>query len=721
MTAINNIVPGKTVNNGIRDMSYEELPAAVPTYPIHMPVLHVVTPKGLTAKEAGTQWIPLASFNSIFGDITDPTTPYYNPISVAIKMLGAGGQSTIGVRRLSANESKSRVALSAFIQRVEVPEYERDALGNYRRDGSGERIPTGEIFNGLKVTIKKDPEAKNKEPGGLESRTIAAIPGDGGDPGTPETMILPLFEAIAGVGDEYNQSFLQIGTQKDPLTMRAVSEFLTETGVFPLQLRTFTENKNGSRRYSKTVNGTEQVDITLFETRFNNQKFSIKNAFGSYNNTNLNKKSIPRPSAFNDTYIYEDNIDTLCQLMYVVESEHNINLLDGVDLPHRQMNPFGLFDHTGSPYQAIITEDVNVWDLIGAVQSEHGVSPFLLADGSIPSYVERPQINDPFGLLVNVERPLSLDEGWQITNALLLEDLQLYIDSAEPKNYSKNVQSFIWDVGFEQEVKDMFIEFLGVRKDIFVKACGTVWKPGQPNTIDEVYSRSTMLATRARMYPESEKWGTATCRLNINRIQARVIDEETGYYFSGNLDLMVEWAECAGNGQGIFIASRSPDTRDNRNLKHMHSPLVEFEDDFVAAENFRNGIVTLRSRDTERSFRPALPTVYGVEDSVLKDEVTVVCCIALQKIAQDEWNALTGSTGISSEGYQSGFKDAVERKGRDNLGGIVKGITVEPSYAENVKGGKATMKAIIHAYFNKAKYMLELDLYAHNADDLGNS
>jgi hypothetical protein len=327
-------------------------------------------------------------------------------------------------------------------------------------------------------------------------------------------------------------------------------------------------------------------------------------------------------------------------------------------------------------------------------------------------------VNDPFGLLADTKFPMTNGQAWEVTNQLMVADLTTYVNGAEIKNYTRNRQSVFWDVGYSKAVKDVAEQLLGQRKDVYFFGDATVWEPGVPNQLGDIYSRMASMVASLRLTPESEQWGTPTVRASINLIEAKLINEVTGGYFSGNLDLAYAFALFAGNNSGIITASASPDHGDNRILRTMHSPNIEFEEDDVANDNFENGGITLRPYDVEQLYRPCVVTVYNNVDSVLKDAVTAFLCICMEKILQDEWNTVCGDTSISAANYAALVKDGAERKCRDRLGGLVKNITVQTSYDETRPGGRAVMNAVVNGYFNKGKYMMNLDLFAYNEQDL---
>ena len=716
MTIFSQIVPGKVNNLGVNDVSIPTYSTTMSTRPLHLPIVHVVTPQGPLAADEGTAWVNTADFKTIFGNILDPKTAYYNPTSVLISQMAAAGQATIGVRRLAANHKVARIPLSAFVQQMDVPQYERDAYGQFKLDANGDKVPTGETLPGLKVVIAFDDEGANVEPGELKVREIAGATGD-----DPTTQVFPLFELLAGVGDVYNLNGVNLGLRDSTSTWKTTEPFVEDTGVYPFNMRQFIDSATGGQRtFVKTSTNSDTCVFTLFETEYNNTRYSLDQCIKTYTNTVANRPTTKRPAPFGDDIIYQDNINTLCQMMYAVEKDNNTNLVENLT-PYKQMNPFTCVDHLGQPYNAIIGDDISTWDMSYAMNAQYGISPFCDDEGNMSSLATVTPVNDPFGILGDVTYPITMAQGWEINNGLILSDLTTFVDSMDQSNYTRNRQSIFWDVGYDYDVKQKAMELLGVRKDIAVCLDATIWVPGEENLLSDIYSRLSSLSTEARMYPESEYWGTPTMRSMINIIEAKVIDEATGYYFSGNIDIAYAFARFGGNEQGYIKSAYCPDTGDNRILTVMHSPNIEFESDDTASNNLDLGGVTLRPYDNDLMFRPCLPTVYSNVDSVLKDFVTAFLFVCIEKISQDEWNTVCGSTQLSAANYQALVKDGIERKCRDRLGGVAKQITAECTYNETVAGGRAVMNTVVHAYFNKGKYMMNLTLYAHNEEELNSN
>lgn len=697
-------VAGKVLNNGIRDISIPDYQPVEPSTPIHLPTIHMVMPKG----EMGTQFISLSQVTARFGNVFDDNSLYFNPNSVLLKQLALGGQGRVGIRRLSANEEVSRIPLSAYIQMKKITNYDRTPTGQYKLGADGNRIPLGEI-DGVHIVIKIDDMAKETKPGELTVREIV-----GATPDDPTTYVYPLGEFPAGIGDEYNKNGINFGVYGNAQTQTFINRFVTATGVFPLNLRMFETNAKGTRNYATTLTGGDMAYATLFDTEFNDTKYSMKRAVQAFTGRITNTTTELRPAPFQEPILYKENIELVCQLLFSVEKPLNTNLVDNGAFSYRQMNPFTCKDHLGVPYYGIETDVVVQWDMSYAVQSQFGVSPFLNADGTFPDYITNTPLNDPFGLLTGVTLPMTQKQAWEVNDALTLADLTTYIASSEQQNVMINRQSMWYDVGYSMDVKEKAAELLGVRKDIYIQFCGTVFVPGEANKLEDIYSRVSQITSFARLFPESDKWGTPALRFSVNKIEAIPNSEDNDWMMSGNLDLAHKWAQAGGNTEGIFKVSMSPDHGDNRILSTMHSPNIEFEDDLISANGLEMGAITLRPYDVGVFFRPALPTGYSASiDSVLKDQVPAVICVAIEKTAQSKWGLVCGDSTLSQENYASLVKDAIDRDVRDNLGGYVKvNVTVSP--IENVQGGLAVMKVIATCFFNKAMYMMEFDLFADN-------
>ncbi|AUR80926.1 tail sheath [Vibrio phage Aphrodite1] len=706
--SITSIVPGQVRNQGIGDDSRLVVVPQLATYPCNFPVISLVTPKGVL----GQKYINMSDFGSLYGDVQDTDGPYYNPIAALIHSLSSGGQASFGVRRLTANQKIARVAVGVKVVKGDIDQYKRDASKQFILDESGARVPvdSGDLtLPGIKITPMlidtTDEDYKGLKP----------ITGEGSGPDDSFT-IYPLYELPAGIGDAYNRMghFAGISNSAD---FGNISEFVNQFGVFPFNMKLYEKTTQGVPVLAKTLNNTEEVTFTLFDTRANNVRYGVKEAIGAYTGATANRPMTPRSAPFYEAHVYHESIEALCKELYAVEeAAHPDNLvyLEGVK-PYKQMNPLTAVNHEGVPYYAIeIDAPTRLFNMGAQLNAKGGISPFLTDKMEVPEGVTLSReynFDESKGPIEELNRK----DAWAVTQALVLADIMKYRKSLEILDWTRNRQSIIFDVGFNSEIVDELIQLLATRKDHTAIFASSEWL--KKATIEEHYSRQTYITNRLRLIPESEKYGTPACRAMIAMWEMAKINEESGERFSHVLDLATAMARFGGNAQGQLLKANSPDHADNRLLTTMYDPTVDLEADPNGASNFDNGACTLRPYNQEQLYRPALPTVYPYQDSVLKDWTTVFTAVNVEKIIADTWTLVSGDTTITAEEYAAIVKDRAETQCRKNLGTMFESLVVEPTYNEGAADSRSVLYVTGYVEFRKGKYMMDMSLVARNEQD----
>lgn len=705
------IIPGDVKNLGFGDGSRRPTVPQIPTHPANFPVIQIVTPKGTL----GQRYINLADFEDIYGNVHDVDSPYYNAVSALLQMLAAAGQASIGVRRLTANQEKARWIHGIKVTRGPVVQYKRDSNGQFMLDPkTGQRIvddAATPVDAGLSF------EHVLMEANGQVFGKVATIDVDDGTDNGKAT-IYPLQEMETDIGDFYNRSGLTAGI---PLSQdfSTVERFVRQHGVYPFQMRLYEKTESGTPVFVKTINNTDAVTYTLFDLKDKRTgvRYGLDQALGAYTGKTLNRSMIPRPAPFANTFVYKDNLELITREMFKVEKEfgdaNGLIYLDNVP-GNRQMNPLTCTNHEGIPYYAIECKGpTRLFNLNSAMDAKGGVSPFLTADLKTPVKVEGTYNFDPEKGQVD---QLSTKDAWLVSQELILSDMMAYRKSLEMNDWVRNRQSIIFDCGYNDDIKNEMIQMLNARKDQVAIFQASYWL--EDNTIEERYSIANSLSTRLRLLPESEKHGTPACRATICMWDAKIINEESGLDFPVVLDLAHKFAVYGGNAQGILRAEKSPDHGDNRKLTMMHTPTIDLEDDINASNNFQIGATTLRPYDTSNMlYRPALPSIYAYDDSVLKDFVTNFNGICAEKVIADTWPLVSGDTTLTEEDYAATVKDRSEEEIRNRFGSVIQGVLVRTYYDENQPSGRSVLRATGYVQFNKGKYMMEMDMIALNAAD----
>lgn len=711
--AFNKVVPGQVINNGIGDGSLPATALNLPSYPCHYTNITVVTPKG----KLGQQYINLADFASLYGDIQDPDSPYYNAISRLLVALGSGGQASIGVRRVTGNTKYARVAVGVSVGHSQsVPQYERNADGSFKYDANGSRI----LLEGTAV------------PGVYIIPTIIDVTADGvADYGqlvkkeftqtvNGEEITFtqyPFYELPAGIGDAYNKHGVLMGVDSN-VDWGVVSSFVESTGTFPYTLKMYVKSDTGVPAYYPTTTGSVYSTYTLFSAKDEyDVRYSLKAAVGDFTGDNVNRVHQSRPAPFSGVYVYTKNIQDVCSAMYDVEhaaGKSDLVTVTGVQA-YNQMNPLTLVNHNGVPYHAIVSaSDTNPFYLGTSIDAKGGISPFLTADRKPAATVEGTYNFDP-AANNGVEDKLSMKDAWTVSQSLILADLETYINSLEINDWTRNRQSVIWDVGYNTDIKNALVKLLNVRKDQIAVFQASVWLENM--TVAQRYSLMQSLTTKLRLNPESTLYGTPACRAAISLWDAKIIDENTGEDFALTIDLAYQFAKLGGNAKGRLASINSPDHAAGRIITIMHTPTITFEGDDAAANNFDEGGISLRPYDESQYYRPALPTVTTSNNGVLKDLMTVFTCICIEKLGQDSWTLVSGDTTMDSTVYASTVKDQIESAARDRMGTMFKEIRVTCSYDETSANSRSVMSTLIEVSFRKGKYMMDMSLMAYNEQD----
>lgn len=703
------IVPGQVRNQGIGDDSRPIVTPQLATYPCNFPVLGMVTPKG----PLGQKYINMGDLGDLYGDVQDTDGPYYNAISALLQSLASGGQASLGMRRLTANQEIARVAIGVKVSAGPVQQYERGEDQQFKLDESGKRIPVQngtQTYEGLKLTpVIMDTTGK-------EYKGLSVVEATGSEPEDNFT-IYPLYELPAGIGDLYNRMghFAGISASAD---FSAISNFVNEFGVFPFTLKLYEKTKYGVPVLAKTLINTEEASFTLFDTKANGVRYSLKEGIGAYTGATANRPMIPRAAPFYDAHVYVESIERLAKLMFAAEEAakpENLVYLEGVK-PFKQMNPLTAVNHEGIPYYAIeIDAPTRLFNLGAQLDATGGISPFLTKERKVPEGVvlSREYNFDPTKGMVE---ELNRKDAWAVTQALYLADVMEYRKSLEITDWTRNRQSIIFDVGFNSDIVDELIQLLAARKDHVAIFASSEWL--KEATIQEHYSRQTYITNRLRLIPESEKFGTPACRAMIAMWEMSKINEESGERFSHVMDLAFVMARFGGNALGQLIKANSPDHADNRILSTMFNPTVDLEADPSAASNFDNGACTLRPYNQEQLYRPALPSVYVYSDSVLKDFVTTFTAVNVEKIIQDTWTLVSGDTTITADEYAATVKDRAETICRERLGTMFEDLVVEPTYNEGAADSRSVLYVTGYVWFRKGKYMMDMSLVARNEQDL---
>lgn len=730
MSTFTKVVPGKVLNHGI--ISGETFPTSsvVLTSPAHYPDFAAVTIKGPLERKN----VELSEFSNIYGNVFDPYSEYYNPVTYGIQMLGKNGQSSLGFKRLTYNNIKARSVRGIIIVKSsEVPSYERDANNDYVYDEHGDPKKKGKVTGIFAGTCTLQVKATSKDIGAIKPIDVQVQPT--GLDAPVQGKFYPILEFISGVGEYYNNMYNAVGHSTDT-DWNEIARFVLKNGVMPFDLTIGYRTDAGLNVDASKLTGGVISTFTLYDVKDSETSvsYSLRQAIGAYTGKNVNRPVEASASPFDDVFVYQANLDAVMKELYDCEYVNGggtkPNIRSNNRLPtHAIMNPFDLVDHFGKPYMNIVYLGSNTINTAEGdiVITRMNMDTRALATGAIDPYVDKDgnYPSKPATWLEEVDgewvannlngKIPSTKQYWEMNQLLAYTYYFDYFNSKDFRDVIRNRTSFIWDLGYNQELKDLIISALSKRKDFIPILCASKWLTDYSE--DQTYSVAQTLNTKMTMIPESEQYGAPTTRGSINLWTAYYMDEPTYRRFSLNIDTMCAFARAGGTADGRISFSALPTEGTNAWLQIAHTPNVGFEDDDPAAQNLINGSITLRSVNMTQWKRPALPTVYNNTDSVLKDLPNVWYGVVIEKILQDNWILVSGSV-MSAANYLATVHDNADKQIHNQLGACLSQWDVQVEFREDNPNSRSRMFAKVIYWVGKAKYMMDAVLEARNEQEL---
>lgn len=210
--------------------------------------------------------------------------------------------------------------------------------------------------------------------------------------------------------------------------------------------------------------------------------------------------------------------------------------------------------------------------------------------------------------------------------------------------------SVIYDSGFTMPTKKKMFVPMGRRKDVVV-ILSTQALNEAPNSESEDSSIGIALQTEARLYPESEAYGTPTCRAMVVGHSGLLTNSQWSELTPLTIDIASKFAAYMGNGLGSWDSNKKPDSSPNNWVKGFRAVNNTYKPDPARTRDWTNGLVWVQHFDRRNLFYPALQTVYDDDTSTLNNIFTPFIIAELEKICFRTWAQLSGDNSLTTEQY----------------------------------------------------------------------
>lgn len=609
----------RSIIRGFKDESGTPQVFEEESLPIHLPLIPLFT-----------QWGPAddailtggKGFNAIFGsDSLDYTKPYaVHQTAIANAVLPSGNLAFI--RRLVSPDAKTaRLRIGLDLVAHDVPEYERNIDGSFRRDNAGALVPLNTTVPGYRGrwSTRLISEVNGVDDFGQASPSEGDLVAVGGDLST----FYPFLDVeVRFIGSRGNDLGFRLAapTLKSPSPVNA--DLVQEAGAYIYRFYSVARQDNRSTASIKTTRQGEQfIDFSLKEGVIDRNTelayFADDVLLEGYEASNPEEFS--GYGSFAKLHFYKNEISIMNNLIYAKEA--SFGLIEAAITPEQTVNLLTGQSVSGIPYHSFIldgaadgglmfTESTNHWCVGGS-------------DGALG--------NAAFDQLVSEELS-AFDSG--------------------PIPYSDSAMypfSCFYDSGFSIGTKKKFNAILS-RPDVWFVA-STQDASLDLNTNSEESSIASALRAYFRSVPESEYFGTGACRVVVMGNAGELI----GSGYKGILPFTVAFArKCAeymGAAEGNMADASSFDSAPGNIVRDFKNHNAVFKPALARNQDWQNGLVFAQNFDRNSIFWPGLQTIYANNTSILNSFFNMVICCNLTRIGERAWRNFTGDSKLKNEQF----------------------------------------------------------------------
>ena len=616
MSGIKNAAPQARLL-GIQDVSGANLAADITNTKINMSIVPLYLQRGPAAPQA----VVGSARNSIYGaDSFNMRKKYANHGTVLSNVLNAAS-NTHFIYRLRPKDAADPASTRFYLEVVEtdIPVYERTATGDYKRDANGNPIATEETVPGhiLRWT-------KGQAVGGLGTAVVGA--GDlvvGGVTSTKYPILEDRISSWGEYGNNVGRRIYGVTAKSDP---SVDSDIAMEEGTAIFRIQYLERpTATSSPAVTQTLSADQFVDFSFKPGAINPKTeadlYIDNTVLKAYRNVDISTGNTPSFGPVDKINVYHANVATVLKKLYDAECAYTgVTPVDGQEF---LMNFMDGLDLDGNPYQTFVVQtalDPGALSMSStAVHYSEGGSDGTMNDANYAELVRE------------------LMNGFE-TNEFDLMDM------------AKFPITTIWDTGFDLTTKKTLLVPMGLRKDIVTILSTQDVNEPLNNRTDES-SIAVALRAAALQYPESEYYGTKTCRAAIIGHGGTLIDDSVTRQVPMTIDLAKKVASYMGSNDAVLVNGNAFDQFPQNLVSSVREVNIPYKPANVRYNDWANGLTWVMTYDATRLFYPGIQTVYEDDTSVLNGLITVMIAAYCEKIVVQAWKQLTGRSDLTNDQF----------------------------------------------------------------------
>lgn len=626
MSSIFSATP-QLILEGTKDIS-RRTPAREPEQtPTHLPHLYLFAETGPTQPT-----LVGSSAQVMFGQKTfDPRSDFYNhQTELALEVLGAGNQ--VFIQRVVPTDAgpKPRVLLSLDIVPDAVTQYRRNPDGSFMLNQSGNKIPvegTGATLPGHRARwVLNDWSV-----GGVDQPFGEVATKAGGLVATDQTQsqCLPILEFEHNFfGSKGNDSGIRlvVPTLMSNQPMNSAMYNSTKSHIYRMSVVSRLDAAS-TVNVEETLSGTQTIDFSLKPgavDSVSDSELYLEDIFVRAYQDLDTPGTVAQYGHFGRVKIYSENLKQVLEMIGSVEAPLGTLPVDEIDADSEYLyavNPFSGMSADGVPYYSFELGGVAE----GGIRLSENTAQWA-AGGSNGTM--------DFGTFDALVRNELLNYGSTGTDIL---DLARY------------PVSDYYDSGFTLDTKLAFLTPLAHRKDVFINVCTQdVSQPINTPAMDTSIAQS--LRNAARLFPESEIYGTGACRVSVHpHAGIRLGSKYRGVNGHKHLPFIHGFAKKAANymgaGNRIWNRAGAFDESPNNQIEGYRDHNVKFLSYSARRADWDAGMISAQSYDMRSLYYPGIQTVYDDDTSVLNSYFNARIITDLEKVAQRAYRRLAGISG----------------------------------------------------------------------------
>jgi hypothetical protein len=698
------------VSRGTQDLSGSPLPQDGDTVATHIPLVPIYAQRG-----PDRALVSGSDRTTMFGsDTFDMRKEFATHATELSNLLAAQGNAHV-IARMKPNDRGPRAnfALSLDLLPTDVVQYKRDAEGNLLLDPTTNdpivdaAAPAKPGYRGRFVlthlTALSDENqfsVLRKKPG-LQTN------------GTVQSMSYPILQGWASsFGKDFNNSGIRLWAPTTQSQIPMASLAMNSTGCYPFRMAVIRRDSAADTpRPVESLTGDQYLDFTFKPDvidSYTDARFSLQDIYKErFTHTQNDGTSIVY-GEFEDLKVYTNNIQEILNLLYAAEVGNGIN----PDFSGTAAAPIAgeewLFNFlsgvnsSGEPYYTYAIDTTSS----DAVRLSENTNLFAAGGADGTMWESAMPLAEPTPLL------------HQGSFAHLVE--QMIAEYANPNSAlmdtAINVESIFYDSGYPLRTKRELCKFISERKDTYL------WLSpydvnGPALTASSEHSAAAALRTFAKIYAESDYFGTPTMRCGIMGRHGRLISSQYKKQLPLTLEVAVMSAKMMGSADGKWREGYVFDRAPNSIIQLFDNINVTFTPASARNRDWSTGLNWVQSYNKRQFFIPALQTVYDDDTSVLNSYFVAMACCELQKVGERVWRDFSGTIRLDDKQLVDRVNRSVENKTTGRFCDLFKIVPkAVVTAADKQRGYSWTL--VIELFANGMKTVMTLDVRSRRMSDL---